>query len=348
MSVFTRRAALRASLATAMTAAICHAPLAGAETTLIVSGWTGPGHHFTALMTGDWPKLVEKESNGRLKVRYLPKAPMTAPQTFDGVRNGLVDISFTTHGLTPGRFLLTKVVEMPFLANDAATLSVAYQRVFERHLAKANEHDGVVPLAMFTPGPGHLMATRKPITAVSDFSGLKLRVPGGMSLELGQAVGASAFVRPATELYEILSSGIVDAAFLPADVFGGWRLEELIKQVTRVPGGFYNASFALIMNPAKYNSLSPEDQAALRRATGEAFSRIAGQASDKADNRGWEIYKKTGGAVHEASPAFVADVKKRFEPVEAAWVKDVAKLGIDGKAVLEDLRREIKNVEAGR
>ncbi len=41
-------------------------------------------------------------------------------------------------------------------------------------------------------------------------------------------------------------------------------------------------------------------------------------------------------------------MKKRFEPVEAAWVKDVAKLGIDGKAVLEDLRREIKNVEAGR
>ncbi len=30
---------------------------------------------------------------------------------------------------------------------------------------------------------------------------------------------------------------IVDAAFLPADVFGGWRLEELIKHVTRVPGG---------------------------------------------------------------------------------------------------------------
>jgi len=317
-----------------------------AQTVLTVSGWTPPKHHFTQLMQNDWAKMVEKESGGLLKVRYLPRAPMGAAQTFDGVRDGLVDISFIAHGYTAGRFVLTKVAEMPFLADNAETLSVAYQRVFERRLANANEHAGVVPLAMFTPGPGHLMSPGEPFDDIASIAGKKIRAPGGIAFQLTEALGAAPLSRPASELYELLNGRIVDGALMPADVFGGWRLEDLIKSVTTVPGGFYNLSFALVMNPAKYDSLSDEQKAALKKVTGEVFSRIAGRASDEADTRGWKLFESKGGKRYTASDAFVRQVRERFAGVEEAWAKQATSdTGVDAAAALAELRTEIKQMK---
>lgn len=322
---------------------------AQAQTILTVSGWTPPKHHFTQLMQNEWAKMVESESGGLLKIRYLPRAPMGAAQTFDGVRDGLVDISFIAHGYTAGRFVLTKVAEMPFLADRAETLSVAYQRVFERRLAKANEHEGVLPLAMFTPGPGHLMSPGRPFDDVSTLQGRKIRAPGGIAFQVAEALGAAPLTRPASELYELINGGIVDGAFMPADVFGGWRLEDLIRSVTSVPGGFYNASFALIMNPAKYESLSPEEKAALKKVTGEAFARIAGRASDEADVRGWKLFESKGGKRYPAPDAFIGQIRERFAGAEEAWAKQAtAGTGVDAAAALAELRAEIGKVNAAK
>lgn len=324
----------------------CASGVAAAQTVLTVSGWTPPRHHFTQLLQNEWAEMVERESGGLLKIRYLPKAPMGAAQTFDGVRDGLVDISFISHGNNAGRFRLTKIAEFPFLADRAETLSVAYQRIFERHLADANEHEGVVPLAMFTPGPGHLMSPRHAYSDHASLQGQKIRAPGGMAFDLATALGTAPVSRPASELYELLNGGIVDGAFMPADVFGGWRLEELIRHVVSVPGGFYNASFALVMNQAKYDSLGEAEREALAKVTGEAFSRIAGRASDEADERGWKIYTENGGEVMQASEAFVAEIREVIDPLEAGWAAAMADTGLEAAAILGQLREEIATIEA--
>lgn len=342
---------LRRTVARTVAAAlvsICVSGAAMAETVLTVSGWTPPRHHFTRLLQKEWAEMVEQESGGLLKIRYLPKAPMGAAQTFDGVRDGLVDISFISHGNNPGRFRLTKIAEFPFLADKAETLSVAYQRVFERSLAAAKEHEGVVPLAMFTPGPGHLMSPKKAYEDKASLMGQKLRAPGGMAFDLATALGAAPVSRPASELYELLNGGIVDGAFMPADVFGGWRLEDMIRHVVSAPGGFYNASFALVMNEAKYNALTEEERAALARVTGEAFSRIAGRASDDADAKGWQVYAEKGGEAHQASDTFVEELRASIAPLENDWATSVADTGIDAAAALAELRAGIKQVEAGQ
>jgi len=77
-----------------------------------------------------------------------------AAQTLDGVRDGVMDLSFITHGYTPGRFALTDAAEFPFLGDTAEVTSVAFQRIHERMLARANEHRDVALLAVFNPRPG--------------------------------------------------------------------------------------------------------------------------------------------------------------------------------------------------
>jgi len=98
------------------------------------------------------------------------------------VRDGVMDLSFITHGYTPGRFDLTDAAEFPFMG-DTAEVTPPPPAHHERMLARANEHRDVVLLAVFTHGSGQIYNTRRAIRTVDDLAGLKIRVGGGIGSE---------------------------------------------------------------------------------------------------------------------------------------------------------------------
>ncbi|MCL4695918.1 MAG: hypothetical protein KJ023_02500, partial [Burkholderiaceae bacterium] len=98
-------------------AALSSAP-AAAQTTLTLSSWVPPAHTLTETQKA-WCEELSKRVKGQVKCNALPRAVAAPPGTFDAVRNGLVDISFTVHGYTPGRFTFTQMVEVPFLGDSA-------------------------------------------------------------------------------------------------------------------------------------------------------------------------------------------------------------------------------------
>src|SRR5437870_4414594 len=77
---------------------------ASAQTVLNVNSWVPPSHLLVADVTMPFCKDVETATQGRVKCNLLPKAVVSAPQTFDAVKDGLADLSFSVHGYTPGRF----------------------------------------------------------------------------------------------------------------------------------------------------------------------------------------------------------------------------------------------------
>ena len=160
MSTFTR-------IATAAGIALAGIASAQAQTVFTTSTWVPPSHTLTTTQR-EWCDLLEKESAGRMKCNLLPKAPTAAPGTFDAVRDGLVDISFTVDGYTPGRFVFTQVAEFPFLGNSATATSVAYQRIYDKYFAPLGEHRGVKVLAVFTHGPGIIFTTKQPVTSAAE------------------------------------------------------------------------------------------------------------------------------------------------------------------------------------
>src|SRR5712692_11449519 len=94
----------------ALAALVVSAP-AAAQVTLNASSWVPPGHPITATMLVPFCADIEKATSARVKCNILPKPPVGAVQTFDGVKDGLMDLSFVTHGYTPGRFALTDAPE---------------------------------------------------------------------------------------------------------------------------------------------------------------------------------------------------------------------------------------------
>jgi TRAP-type C4-dicarboxylate transport system substrate-binding protein len=330
----------------ATAAGVCASVPAVAQTTLTLSSWVPPQHLLTRAMV-DWAKEIEKATNGRVKHNLVPKAVASPPGTFDAVRDGLADVSFTVDGYTPGRFVLTRVTEFPQLGDSSNVVSVAYQRIHDRHLKKFDEHKGVRALAVFTHGPGQIYNTKRPIKTVADLEGLKIRVGGGMVFDVAKALGTSALLKPAPESYELLSSGVADGLFFPAESIVSFKLVELVKHVTLVPGGLYNVSFVFMLNPATYNKLSADDKKAIDQFSGERLARHVAKYWDEGDRVGIEAIKKANTPTITADAAFIAALQSKVGPLEQAWFKQAAEKGLDGPKTLADLRAEIKKVAAG-
>ena len=84
--------------------------LSQAQTVLTASSWVGPTHTLT-LAQKEWCDVLEQKTTGKVKCNILPRAPTAAPGTYDAVKSGVLDLSFTVHGYTHGRFVLTQMTD---------------------------------------------------------------------------------------------------------------------------------------------------------------------------------------------------------------------------------------------
>jgi TRAP-type C4-dicarboxylate transport system substrate-binding protein len=323
------------------------APALAQTTTLTMSSWVSPQHHLTSGVLQGWANEVEKATGGRVKLTMLPKHPSAPPGTFDAVRDGLVDVSYVTASYTPARHILPLMAELPGAGDTALVNSVAYSRIYWKYFHAVGEYKGVKQLGVFTHGPGQ-MFTKRPVNGIADVQGLKIRTGGGIAEKVAKALGASAFVKPAPESYELLKGGVADGVFFPFESIISFKLDTVIEQATVFPGGMYSSAFGFFMNEDKWNKLSKEDQAAIEKVSGEHLARLAGRSWDEADAKGLDALKKSGVKIVTADAAFAAEVAKRSAPIVEEWIKSASAKGVDAAKILAEFRAELKKVAAGQ
>jgi TRAP-type transport system periplasmic protein len=318
---------------------------AQAQTVITASSWLPPTHSLS-MAQKEWCDLLEKNTAGKMKCNILPRAVSAPPGTFDAVKNGLADISFSVQGYTPGRYIHTQMAELPFLGNYSEPISVAYNKVAMKNPQFAAEHQGMKVIAFFTHGPGIVFNTKRPITKVEDLAGLKFRVGGGMVNEISKTLGMNVTLKPAPESFELLNSGVMDGTLFPAESTESFRIDKIIKHATTFPGGLYNTSFAFVMNQGKYDKLSAAEKKAVDAISGEVAARIYGRGWDKVDRRATALMQANNVLITKADAKFVADVKAKTASLEGKWIADAEAKGLkNAKAVLAEFRAEIAKAE---
>jgi TRAP-type transport system periplasmic protein len=124
---------------------------------------------------------------------------------------------------------------------------------------------GLIGLQMTDIGTRNFLSVGKPVKRVADFAGLKTRiVPVPLHKSIWEAVGTSPIGLPYGEVYGALQTKVIDAVEINVSSMLGENLWEVGKFMTLT--GHYPWHNVLAMNKAKFDSLAPDLQAAIRQA----------------------------------------------------------------------------------
>lgn len=322
-----------------------------AQTVLRVANWLPTNHPLVVNVIKPWTEQVGKATNGRVVMQVLD-APLGPPAAhFDFAVNGIADVTYGVHSYTQGRFTATLLAELPFQSERSEHISVAYWRVHQQYLAKANEHRGTQVMGVFTHGAGQLWTRGRNLASMASIKGSKIRVGGGgFAQDVAEALCVVPIQAPVTDAYQILSGGVADGIELPVESILTQKLDGVLDQGLLVPGGLYNVSFFVVMNAARWNQLKQQDRDAIQSVSGEHLARMAGQYWDRADAAGLNAIKQKGKIkiVVPDAPQMAA-LRKALEPQVGKTLQRIAAKGVNAQAAHQALLREIaaENAKAG-
>jgi C4-dicarboxylate-binding protein DctP len=247
----------------------------------------------------EWMKAfksgVESRSGGKVKVEIYPASQLgPIPRTVEGVALGTIEMTLPASGFLAG-------LEPRFVVFDAPGLFDGMphaERVFadpdvRKRLASFGAGKGVEPLITFVHGPLMLLS-HKPIRAVADFKGQKIRVPGGAPLHLEpfRKLGASPLSIPLGEVMPAMQNRAIDAFIGGLTVFTSFKYYDVAKGLTQLPGSFLIASGLVNRNFMK--SLGPELEGMVREEARKAESVFTGWGVEDVE-RSRVLWQKNGG-----------------------------------------------------
>lgn len=307
-----------------------------AEKVMKVGSWLPPKHTMNADVLPTWGKWIEEATEGRVKLKI--EYPGGHPKALlDQVQDGAFDAAWTFHGYFPGRFKLTKIVELPNLGAGAEAASVAHWRINNKYLSKSGEHKGVTLGALFTHGPGQIHL-RKPIKSLADLKGKKIRIGGGVQTDIAKRMGIKGVAAPGSKVYEILSQGVADGVFMPMGEKRTLRLKEVAPFTLKFPHGMYLGSFGVFLNDGFLASLDKKDRKAIMAVSGEKLSALAGKFWGEDVVVGEKDARESGNTIMDATPEIVEAFDKLTVDMEKEWLNSVKDRGIDAAAALKELR----------
>jgi TRAP-type transport system periplasmic protein len=110
---------------------------AAQEIKLKLSHFAPTAHNHHANVIVPWVEEVKRRTNGRVEIRVFPGASLCKPtQQYDCARSGIADLAWGVTGWTPGRFPMTSVIELPFLARTAAVSAQILADLWEPYLQR--------------------------------------------------------------------------------------------------------------------------------------------------------------------------------------------------------------------
>jgi C4-dicarboxylate-binding protein DctP len=208
---------------------------------------------------------VEARAGGRIKVELYPASQLgQLPRTIEGVQLGTIEMEFPAIGFLVGldpRFI---VFDAPGIFDNV----VHGHQVFNdpeirKRTSTFGAAKGVEPLFMALNGPLMLLS-HKPMRAVADLKGQKIRVPGGapMHIEPFRRLGVSPITMPLGDVLPAMQNRALDGMTSGFNIMNSFKYYDIAKPVTELPGSFL-VGCALI-NRAFFKSLGPELEAMVR------------------------------------------------------------------------------------
>ncbi|MBT9372976.1 TRAP transporter substrate-binding protein [Rhizobium sp. CSW-27] len=299
--------------------------------TLKFANFMAPTHPYVASTFEPFAKAVEEATKGEVKVQLYNGGELGAGPAEQYARavDGVADLSISLPGYTASNFPLTLVTELPGVLAEADGTDKLWNHL---DLLKS-EYKRTPLVALWSSAENILYSAKKPIRAIDDVKGMKIRVPSRNSGLLVEAWGGTPVSMPVSEVYNALQTGVIDAAMIDGTATKAFKLGEVANYVT-LGMKTTNSPFFIVMNRDAWQGLTDEQKAAVE-AAGKQASLNGQQSQLKVAASGIEaIAAMPGKEVIRLTPEQAAP----FDAIAAeVTAKIVAETGAEAKALVDAL-----------
>ena len=185
--------------------------------------------------------------------------------------------------------------------------------------------------------PGHIHTADQEVRTLEDLEGLKMRAPSRASAAMLKALGAVPIGMPVPKVYEALSRGVVEGAWIPWTIMRPFRLHEVTQYHTEV--SLSCVLFLMTMNKTRYDGLPEDIRAVIDETTGIALAKRLGRLWQDDEEPGRAIALEQGHSIFPLAEEERERWRTATQPVIDGWVEKISAMGHDGEAMLADARR---------
>jgi tripartite ATP-independent transporter DctP family solute receptor len=283
--------------------------------------------------------VVAAKSGGKIKVKLFAGGSLGNDLTMiSALQGGTQEMTVPDTSTLVGQIKDFGVINFPFLFNNEAEADAVLDGPFgEKLLAKLPEK-GLVGLGFWENGFRQTTNSRRAITKVEDYSGLKLRVmQNPLFIETFNTLGANAVPMAFTELFSALETKTVDGQENPVPTIKASKFNEVQKYLTLTRHTY--SVWVLLMSKKTWDGLNADEQKLIKAAAIEArdFERKTIRAAGSA---ALDDLKKAGMQVNELPAAEVAKLREKAQPIIAKYTKEF------GEPVANELFSELKRIRA--
>ena len=295
-------------------------------------------HHLHTRVYLPFVKELETESGGRLKVTLYPAGAMGKPSAmFDSCRKSIVDLAMLFPMYTPGVFLLSDVVSLPFAIPSADIGHKVVSELLEKKLLDKAFYDEIVSW-MSTTSPYQFFLKKK-VAKLEDLKGLKLRTPGGMQTEGLKSLGATPVTVPGAEFTTAMERGIISGGVVDFSSGPSYKLQDMSKQVVKADMGV--AISGIIMNRKTFEGL-PQDLQKVIDTACKNLARNTAISYDSADKVAAEVFKKANVEIYQLDPNEKMRWMKACEPTYNQWITNMKSKGHDSEKIYAAFKEIVK------
>lgn len=224
---------------------------------------------------------VEARTNGSVTVTIFPQGQLgNDAAMIDGTRSGIIDIAMSGLNNFTGLVPQAGALELPFMFPTRDTAYAVLDGEIGQGISAEFPQHGMKVLGYPENGYRNMTNNRGPIRTPADVAGLNMRVNNSKALnDMFAVLGANPLQLPVAELYTALETGVVDAQDHPIGIVLSFKFNEVQDYLSLTQHAY--SALALVMNDAKFNSLTADEQAVIVDVAAEAVAMQRKAAQEK-------------------------------------------------------------------
>ncbi|MBV8368851.1 MAG: TRAP transporter substrate-binding protein [Candidatus Eremiobacteraeota bacterium] len=261
----TRGRFVAGSAAALASVAVVKSPARAAQWTYKYASNVSLDHPLNVRMRECW-SAVSKETGGRLEVQIFPNNQLGGDtQALQQIRSGALQFFTLDGGILQSVVPVAAIQGVGFAFKDSAEAFRAMDGALGDHVRAAIRAAGLyVHPKMWENGMRQITSSNKPIRAVGDLAGFKIRTPAGeLWVDLFKSLGAAPAPLNFSELYTALQTHVFDGQENPYAIIDVGRLYEVQKYVS-VTNHMWSA-YHFLGNQEAWNALPRDVQSVVER-----------------------------------------------------------------------------------